>query len=445
LHSNGVVYFWCMTIEELYQLYRAANNLVCTDTRNIIPGSIFFALKGANFNGNSFANEALNQGCKYAVVDESPEKPHTNIVVVPNVLLTMQQLATHHRRQFDIPVIGLTGSNGKTTTKELMAAVLSSKFKVHATAGNLNNHIGVPLTLLSMPLNTQVAIIEMGANQPNDIGELCQIAEPTHGLITNIGRAHLEGFGSVKGIMRAKGQLFDFIRSHGGEVFVHISDPVVKEMASGIPQFTYSSDDQPADVSGKIASPELQVKFEWSTANQSANKVQTQLTGGYNLPNLLAAVSLGVYFQIEDAAINAALSAYTPKNNRSQIQKTAHNTLILDAYNANPSSMEKALRDFAAIPVRGGKMVILGDMLELGQTSTAEHMHLISLLGQLEITGILVGREFCAAAKQVQSSIPTFEATAGAREHLKSYSPKNTNILIKGSRGIQLEKLVDLL
>lgn len=441
----GVVYFWCMHIIELYTMYREVDQKVCTDTRNIIPGSIFFALKGANFNGNTFAPEAIAQGCRYAIVDEPVDNAPSTVIRVENVLKTLQELATHHRRQFKIPIIGLTGSNGKTTTKELMAAVLSRKYKVHATKGNLNNHIGVPLTLLAMREDTEIAIIEMGANGPNDIGELCEIAEPEFGLITNIGRAHLEGFGGVDGVIRAKGQLFDYLRKHHGKVFVHASDYTVVKMAEGLSCYSYSSDANKGEISGRLSPGKLFVTFNWKGKSNEENFVQTKLTGGYNLPNLLAAVAVGNFFDVNAADINAGLEHYVPRNNRSQVQKTADNTLIMDAYNANPSSVEKALTDFASLSFDGEKLAILGDMLELGTESEKEHNAILQLAVERNIPLALVGKAYKAAVKSSLNNFSAFENVDQAAEYFTQHKPVNKLILIKGSRGIQLEKLIDVL
>lgn len=433
-----------MDINSIYQLFRESNG-VCTDTRNILENSLFFALKGDNFNGNEFAVKAIEKGCNYAVVDD-PKLEHERAILVDNVLDTLQELARIHRRSFSIPVIGLTGSNGKTTSKELMSAVLSKKYRCHATSGNLNNHIGVPLTLLSMPDDTDIAIIEMGANQPNDIGELCLIAEPNYGLITNIGRAHLEGFGSVEGIVRAKGQLFDYLRQHGGQVFVHGNDAQVMKMAEGLQAYTYSTDRSPADVSGKLAAKDLHVEFEWQQTNNKNHRVNTQLSGSYNLPNLMAAVAVGLHFEVAGEEINKALSEYQPSNNRSQIKKSEFNTLILDAYNANPTSVALALRDFSALPVANEKkLAILGDMLELGKESKSDHEKILLQLKKSGIQALLVGSEFTQVAKTVDPGLRTFKDAHAAAEYLRKESPKGFHILIKGSRGIRLEQLVDLL
>lgn len=434
-----------MHIDELYARFREANQKICTDTRNVAPGSIFFALKGTNFNGNQFALEAIAQGCLYAVVDEPVENPPSSIIEVENVLASLQELAKHHRLQFTIPVIGLTGSNGKTTTKELIAAVLSKKYKVHATKGNLNNHIGVPLTLLSTPVDTEIAIIEMGANGPNDIAELSEIANPDFGLITNIGKAHIEGFGGVAGVIRAKGQLFDYLRKHNKKAFVHASDSTVVEMAKGLSCYYYSSDSTEAEICGKIIPGKLFVSFQWSAGSGEEFFVQTQLTGGYNLPNLLCAAAIGTYFNVAAEDINAGLESYVPSNNRSQVQKTKDNTLILDAYNANPSSVEKALLDFAGLSFEGEKLAILGDMLELGDDSDREHKNMLKIAMDRNIPTILVGEAFQSVARVLRIDCKTFKRVEPAREYLSQNKPTNTLILVKGSRGIQLEKLIDVL
>ena len=431
-----------MQIEELYRIYREAG-AVCTDTRNLIAGSIFFALKGENFNGNKFVHRALSEGCAWAVTDEPPAQPHRNLIEVKNVLVTLQALARYHREQFDIPFIGLTGSNGKTTTKELMAAVLQQKYNVHATKGNLNNHIGVPLTLLSMSGDTEIAIIEMGANQPNDIGELCEICRPTHGMITNIGRAHLEGFGSIDGVARAKGQLFDFLRSMESLVFLNSSDSKLTDMARGIQTFTFSTDNTPAEVRGELTDREITVSFRWRV-NEQWHPVRTQMSGSYNLANLMAATAVGCYFKVSPDSICRALENYVPSNNRSQVMKSKHNTVVLDAYNANPTSVEKALLDFSAIRIPGKKLVILGDMLEVGEESLEAHEAVIDFLTEHEIPGILVGPIYQSVLKN-QPGFQSFEKVDEAKKYLEQNPVQNCCILVKGSRGIQLEKLTELL
>ncbi len=429
-----------MKIEELYRHFKESTG-VSTDTRNIQSNSIFFALKGANFNGNKFSTQALESGAMLAVVDEARFRPNDRIVLVENVLETLQQLAAFHRQQISVTVIGLTGSNGKTTTKELIAAVLRKKYKVHSTAGNLNNHIGVPLTLLKMPIDTELAIIEMGANQPNDIRELCDIANPDVGMITNIGNAHLQGFGNREGVIKAKGQLFNHLRKINGLVFVHSSDTTLVEMSDGMKNFTYSTGSESGKVKGQLVGHSLRVAFEWSCDNFQSGKIQTQLTGGYNLSNLLAAASIGIHFGIDGRDISAALAEYEPQNNRSQIKKTAENTLILDAYNANPSSVAAALKDFALIHAEK-KFFILGDMLELGNESSKAHEEVLKTIQQLNLKGFVVGQEFKTAVNRIDSSTLSFDNTEVAADYLRTNKLSGFHILIKGSRGIQLEKLV---
>lgn len=433
-----------MDIKTLYQLFLESNG-VCTDTRNLKHNCLFFALKGDNFNGNEFAVQAIEKGCDYAIVDD-PGINHQRAILVDDVLDSLQELARFHRRRFNIPVIGLTGSNGKTTTKELIHAVLSKKYRCHATSGNFNNHIGVPITLLSMTDETEIAIIEMGANQPNDIGELCGIAEPNYGIITNIGRAHLEGLGGVEGIIRTKGQLFDFLRKHAGQVFVHASDKVIMNMAHGLTTHSYSTDHTSAEVNGHLLTNDLQMAFEWQENKNKLHRVATQLSGTYNLPNLMAAIAVGLFFDVPQAEINSALKDYQPNNNRSQIKKSEHNTLILDAYNANPTSISAALKDFSELAVANDKkLAILGDMLELGNDSKSDHEKILHQLKQSGIQALLVGSEFTQAAQSAGLVFQTFDNAKSAAEYLQKELPRGLYILVKGSRGIRLEQLVDLL
>lgn len=442
-NQAGFFNFGLMKIEALYELFLLTSG-VCTDTRNIVSNSMFFALKGANFNANAFASEAITKGSRYAVVDEETFANSENIILVENVQQTLQQLANHHRNQFNIPVIGLTGSNGKTSTKELLVQVLKQKFKVHATQGNFNNHIGVPLTLLAMPAQTEVAVIEMGANNLTDIAELCEIANPNYGLITNIGRAHLEGFGSYEGVIKAKGQLYDHIRKTGGKIFLNADDPVLTNIAQGIEAFTYTTTNDWSAIKGKSSPGSLFMAFEWSTKDYQSGIIKTHMTGDYNLPNFLAAATIGTYFKVEPAKISNALSQYQPDNNRSQIQKSEKNTLILDAYNANPTSTEKALRSFAAI-VEHNKYFILGDMLELGDAAETDHLLIVHLTEKLGINGVFVGENYRQAVTKSKLGFKTFANTIEAKEYLSEINLSDHLILIKGSRGIKLETLVNSL
>ncbi|TVR39578.1 MAG: UDP-N-acetylmuramoyl-tripeptide--D-alanyl-D-alanine ligase [Cryomorphaceae bacterium] len=434
-----------MSIEELYTRFKAGNG-VCTDTRNIVKGSIFFALRGARFNGNTFAAQALSEGSNYAVIDEDPEQWDDRFIRVDSALETLQKLATHHRRQFSIPVIALTGSNGKTTSKELMAAALAPVFRVHATRGNLNNHIGVPLTLLAMGHDAEIAIIEMGANQPNDIGELCAIAEPDFGIITNIGSAHLEGFGGKEGVRKAKGQMYDYHRTHKGKLFVHCNDATLMQMSEGMERITYATRmHDEASVCGQSEGSGLCMAFRWSSNDFSSDIIQTQLSGAYNVPNFMLAVCVAHYFDVPGKTICDALANYTPDNNRSQVVRAGSNTLIMDAYNANPTSTEAALQELARTSTPLSKMCILGDMLELGDDEETEHIRIAQLVRTLGLEGVFVGSAFCHAIEKAALPFPAFEDNKKAGSYLDTNRPVGKLILVKGSRGIQLEGLVPLL
>ncbi|MCW3084309.1 MAG: hypothetical protein JWP12_1675 [Bacteroidetes bacterium] len=442
-------------MNELYSHF-LKHPAVCTDTRDIKPGSIFFALKGGNFNGNQFADQALDSGCALVVIDEEkylPEmqagKKDDRYFLVEDVLTALQQLANHHRKTVNIPVIGITGSNGKTTSKELVNAVLSRKYNVLATKGNLNNHIGVPLTLLSITSQHEMAIVEMGANHQGEIEMLCNIAEPDFGIITNIGKAHLEGFGGLEGVKKGKSELYRFIQNKKGKLFIHGDDGVLVELAGATDKITYGTK-KLYDIVGTLQQNNNSefISFQWATRYTAASlknmeTVTTNLVGIYNYYNLLCAVAVGNFFRVEDAEINIALREYTPSNNRSQLQKTEHNTLILDYYNANPSSMTLALENFATLN-HPHKMVILGDMLELGEESAKEHDAILQLLQQKNIRNvILVGPLFMHAGKN--ANVKTFAASDEVVNYLKEHPQKNTTILIKGSRGIKLEKVVEVL
>lgn len=421
-------------IPELHRLFLTCTG-TSTDTRSIGEGSMFFALKGPNFNANTFAAEALSKGARYAVVDDPSLAADDRFLLVPDVLQALQQLATYHRRTFSIPVLGITGTNGKTTTKELMHAVLAMDRATLATSGNLNNHIGVPLTLLRMKSEHLIAIIEMGANKPGDIAELCAIAEPTHGLITNIGKAHLEGFGSYEGVIRTKTELYADIVTRNGTLFVNADDALLMAKSTDCERITYGRTPE-ADTSGDATGtgPFLEVVF--AGMDEQAYHVTTALIGGYNLPNVLAAIAVGQHFGIGDEHIANALSAYTPSNNRSQFTDTGRNQLVLDAYNANPTSMAAALENFAAIQSERPKLAIIGDMLELGAGSDAEHRAVVDLVAKLGLEARFVGKEFVKAT-------PTAYSTATElNEHLLSGTITGRLILVKGSRGIKLETVV---
>jgi UDP-N-acetylmuramoyl-tripeptide--D-alanyl-D-alanine ligase len=442
-------------IEKLYSHF-LIHPSICTDTRSIKPGSIFFALKGGNFNGNQFAEQALNNGCSLAVIDEAEYqslgkdgKKDERYMLVEDVLTALQQLANYHRRQLNIPVIAITGSNGKTTSKELINTVLARKYNVLATNGNLNNHIGVPLTLLSITKEHEIAIVEMGANHQGEIELLSNIAEPDFGIITNIGKAHLEGFGGIEGVKKGKSELYRFIREKKGKLFVHGDDEVLIGLAGGTDKVTYGTK-KLYDIVGSLNTNNTDefISFQWATRYnaarlKSSEVVNTQLVGIYNYYNLLCAACVGNYFKVEDALINKALSEYTPSNNRSELQRTAYNTLILDYYNANPSSMSLALENFASLK-QSNKMVILGDMLELGAESSREHDAIIDLLHEKNIeNALLVGPLFIEAGKK--SNARTFATSEDVLNYLKAHPVKDATILIKGSRGIKLEKVLEVL
>ncbi len=417
---------------------------VCTDTRKIEKDCLFVCLKGANFNGNDFAEKALEAGAKYVIADEQLFAANEKIKLVDNALEYLQKLANHHRRKFNIPVLGITGSNGKTTTKELVTTVLSKKFNVLYTLGNLNNHIGVPLTLLKLTEAHEMAVIEMGANKFNDIQELCGIAEPTHGIITNIGRAHLEGFLNFEGVLKTKLELYDSISASKGIVFFNADDDLLSShLPQNISKISYSSIID-ADVSGELINLNPYVKMRWKTDTFQSEEIQTQMIGKYNFYNFLAAICIGTYFGVEAEKISEAIASYAPSNNRSQIEKTGRNTLIMDAYNANPTSMTSALESFAFIE-HEEKLAILGDMFELGTESAEEHQKIMNLIRFLKVPAICIGERFQQANPGTDPLVQSFLNKEEARNYLAINPMSNKLILLKGSRGIGLETLVDLL
>jgi UDP-N-acetylmuramoyl-tripeptide--D-alanyl-D-alanine ligase len=432
-----------MNISDLYSKF-LKHPVVSTDTREIKAGSIFFALKGENFNGNRFAEQALKSGAAYAVVDEKEYVSDERCILVEDVLTSLQALAAHHRKTLGLPVIAITGSNGKTTSKELIHAVLSSKMNVLATRGNLNNHIGVPLTLLSITEDHELAIVEMGANHQGEIAMLCKIADPDYGVITNIGKAHLEGFGGIEGVKKGKGELYDYIHEKKGRLFVHGDDDVLISLAGSTEKTTYGTR-KLYDIVGAISSNDKYISFQWATRYNAASikkseVVNTQIVGVYNYYNLLCAACIGNFFRLEDHLINKALSEYVPSNNRSQLHKTERNTLILDYYNANPSSMSLALENFSGMDYPE-KVVILGDMLELGDESKREHQAILNIIaGKNFRSAFLVGPLFrdAGTAPGTQSFMNSDELN----EFLRLHPLKDTAILIKGSRGIKLEKVI---
>lgn len=427
-----------MEIAELYKCFMECGK-VTTDSRNCPEGSMFIALKGETFNGNAFAAQALKQGCRYAVIDES-EYAGEGTILVDNCLQALQQLANYHRRQLKTPVIGITGTNGKTTTKELISTVLSRKFNTLYTEGNFNNHIGVPLTLLRLTKEHEMAVVEMGANHPGEIKTLVHIAEPDYGIITNVGKAHLQGFGSFEGVIRTKGELYDFLRAKGGAtIFIQNENPYLNGIAKGLTCVRYG---QTAGlyVSGELISCSPFLSFRW-TAEGVSHEVNTHLIGSYNLDNMLAAAAIGRYFGVSDDDISSALASYLPHNNRSQLKETADNKLIVDAYNANPTSMMAALKNFRQIEAPH-KMVILGDMKELGEASREEHQKVVDYLKECGFDRVvLVGPEFAAATHSYQTFQHVDEVLADIRIH----KPQGYYILIKGSNSMKLSQLPEYL
>lgn len=430
-----------MNTEDLHSLFRL-HPAVSTDSRSITRGCLFFALKGEHFNGNAYALQALEAGAAYAIVDDPSCIENDRCILVRDVLCTLQNLAWHHRNQFDIPVLGITGSNGKTTTKELILSVLSQKFRTLATRGNLNNHIGVPLTLLGINGETEIAIIEMGANHQKEIELLCSIARPTHGLITNVGKAHLEGFGSLEGVMKGKKELYDSLSINNGLAFVNAENSMLAEMAKELGNIVWYGTGSADDICGKLIDSSPKLRFSWwKKGSDTVNTVEAGLAGEYNFENLLAAVCAGDHFGLDPARIAAGIASYTPSNNRSQEMNIGSNRVILDAYNANPGSMAAALRNLASRPGEN-KVAILGDMFELGKYSEEEHTGIISLLEQLDIQhGYLIGPEFCRHRKD-SASLRFFESPEEADAWFRSHPFRETLILLKGSRAMQLEKLL---
>lgn len=423
-----------ISIEQLYNIY-LQHPMVTTDSRNCPEGSVFFALKGDNFNGNKFASGALDSGCSFAVIDEPEYAADSRYLLVPDVLTALQELAAYHRRQLTIPVIGITGTNGKTTTKELTKAVLSAKFNTLATEGNLNNHIGVPLTLLKIRPEHEIAIIEMGANHPGEIEMLCNIADPEYGIITNVGKAHLEGFGSLEGVIKTKTELYDFLRARNGKVFLHADNPYLPPYAKGLSTIAYGEDKDNLFLWGELTDCTPYLSFRFKVEKQPAEEVHTQLIGSYNLPNTLAAAAVGAWFGISPQDIRISLESYEPANKRSQLVKTEKNTLILDAYNANPTSMMAALQNFQAMHV-AHKMLILGDMRELGAESAIEHERILEFLDTCDFDRVLlVGPEFNAHPH----SFVGLNNISELKEWITAHPVSDFHILIKGSRGIALE------
>lgn len=427
-----------MNLNELYELF-LHHEKITTDSRHCPANSLFFALKGERFDGNQYAAKALEAGAAYAIIDNPKYLSGDRMILVDNVLDCLQQLAHRHRKALGIPVIGITGTNGKTTTKELLASVLATKFNVLATEGNLNNQIGVPLTLLRMNPDHEIAVVEMGASHPGDIDELVHIVAPNYGLITNVGCAHLEGFGSFEGVLHTKGELYDYLRHTNGKIFINQENKDLMGIAHGLEQITYGQHEGAFAV-GHVVESNPFLTFDWKQQGK-IHVVETHLVGAYNIDNVLAAVAVGRYFKIPAERISRAIAAYEPTNNRSQYKKTERNDLIIDAYNANPTSMKAALDNFASLPVHP-KAVVLGDMLELGKTSDELHSGIVRQLQAEAFDKVyLCGQHFARTADGFPSFTTTEELIAALRQDkLEGY-----HILIKGSHSMGLENVVELL
>ena len=418
---------------------------ICIDTRAITNDCLFICLKGANFNGNIFASKALELGAKYVIVDEKEFQTSTSIYLVEDSMIYLQKLARYHRDKFKIPIIGITGSNGKTTTKELIAAVISEKLKILFTKGNLNNHIGVPLTLLGLNNGHEIAVIEMGANKLLDISELCVIANPTHGIITNIGKAHLEGFGNFDGVLKTKKELYDAVKFNNGIIFYNSDDEILNEIIPQEIEHLDYSKDKNSYVKGKLISMSPYITLSWETDNYQSDEIITNMVGQYNFYNFLAAISIGKYFNIEPELINNAIKKYFPTNNRSQIEKTKYNTLLLDAYNANPSSMKKSIESFELMQ-SNNKIIIVGDMFELGNETDEEHFKIIKQINKLQIKAFFVGEYFNLHADRMWSDkLKFYKSKESLTLYLKNNPIKDSLILLKASRGIVLETVKEYL
>ena len=431
-----------MTIEELYSIF-LEHPVITTDSRDCPAGSIFFALKGASFDGNAYALKALELGCSYAVIDEAKYATDARCILVNDVLTTLQQLSRHHRRALRTPVIGVTGTNGKTTTKELIAAVLSEKYNVLYTQGNFNNHIGVPKTLLQLRPEHEIAVVEMGANHPGEIKTLVNIVEPDYGIITNVGMAHLEGFGSFEGVIRTKGELYDYLRTkQGAKVFIHADNEHLMNIANGLELVKYGVENtSECAVTGSVVKCAPVLTFKWGSGLTQQYEVQTHLIGAYNIYNMLAAATIGLHFGVTEEQVTHALSNYIPSNNRSQLTVTEHNKLLVDTYNANPTSMMAALRNFRDMDVTP-KMAILGDMRELGTVSADEHQKVVDFLARENINNVwLVGTEF----GKTKCDYRKFADVEAVKAELLQQKPEGMYILIKGSNGIKLFQLPELL
>lgn len=433
-----------MNIQELYKLYKQ-HPVITTDSRDCPKGSIFIALKGASFNGNKFAKSALEKGCSYAIIDEKEyeEEGNERIILVKDALVTFKEIARLHRREFHIPVIGITGTNGKTTSKELISAVLSEKYNVLHTEGNFNNDVGVPKTLLRLDGEHEIAVIEMGASHQGDIKKLVEYVEPTCGLITNVGRAHLEGFGSFEGVKLTKGELYDYLKANDCLLFLNESNPDLSEMAAqrNFERIISYGQNDMVNVQGEIIDCAPFLHFRWREVGSEWKEVMTHLVGAYNLDNMLAAIALGLHFSVAPQQICHALETYVPSNNRSQLTETAHNKLVVDAYNANPSSMAAAIENFRLMNVEN-KMAILGDMRELGEVTDVEHQKVVEQLKAAGLTNVwLVGENF----GKTNTDFKKFHDVEDVKAEIAKAQPQGHYILIKGSNGTKLFELPTLL
>jgi len=423
-------FFFTMKISNLYKIFNKHPN-VTTDTRNIKENSIFFALKGDNFNGNKFAKKAIADGSHYAIIDQDEFKLNEKYILVNDVLECLQNLASYHREQLKIPVIGITGTNGKTTSKELIHSCISTELNTLATDGNYNNHIGVPLTLLRVKKEHDIAIIEMGANHENEIKYLCEIAKPNYGIITNIGKAHLEGFKNIEGVKKTKKELYDYIKINNGKIFINNDDAILNEISKDIDSISYGLN---GEINGSIKESSI-----FTNVQYKSHLIETQLIGTYQFYNIMLSIAVATHFGIKLKTISKALTTYKPSNNRSQVIKTESNTIILDAYNANPSSMHEMINSFSKIQNKN-KICVLGDMAELGECSKKEHLNLIHLLENLKIKCLFVGNEFSKLNKT-----DCFIDVYSLIDYLKSKPIKDSTILIKGSRSVALEKVIKVL
>ena len=428
------------TTEKIYQLFKESP-LISTDSRKTEKNSLFFALKGENFNGNKFAADSIIKGAAYAIIDEKEYISSEKTILVDNVLETLTELANLHRKKLGIPILAITGTNGKTTTKELVSAILSKKFNVSFTQGNLNNHIGVPLTLLKMNAQTELGVVEMGANHPGEIAELCKIAQPNFGIITNIGKAHLEGFGSLEGVKKTKAELFNFIKSKNGTFFYNQNNAILNEIVGNFSNtITYGTEN--ADLTGELlqSPPFVHIKTKFKKGILYLN---TNLTGNYNFENIMAAACIGNYFEVDPLKIQLAIKEYQPQNNRSQLIKKGDLKIIMDAYNSNPTSLQASIKSFLS-DTKEKKYLIIGDMLELGDYSQQEHTSILELIENLKPTKVfLVGSIFAEIGANF--NFKTFQNVSELNLYLRNNPIKNGNILVKGSRGIQLEKVLEFL